>query len=101
MTLYISTSKDLKATWFPELQRLKALVLPVSCFLFHGLPYLRLILSFLSAKYMRCTFLVGSHPLKTHLIKLFKHFNMKEDQRYVGSCLFACEYLNSSILWFF
>ena len=92
--------KEIKHTLFPGLQPPKASVLLASFFSFDWLPSLRFILRFLNANYMRCTFLVLLQPLKTTLLPFFKHFNIQKDQRYLASCLFVSQYLNSSISMF-
>ena len=68
--------KDIKHTLFPEPQTPKASVVLVSCFSFDWLPYLRFILRFLNAKYMRCTFILHFQPLKTAFLSFFKHFHI-------------------------
>ena len=47
-----------------------------------------------------CTFPVGLLLVKTALMHIFKHFLMDKDKRYVGSCFFVCECLESTILCF-
>ena len=94
-------SKDIKRTLFPELQIPKTSFVLVSCLLIYWLPYLRLILRFLNAIYMRCGSLVGFQPLNTTLFHLFKHFHIWKHQQYLAGALFVSEYLNSSIFSFF